>query len=100
MLLARTAHVRADPLELRRSGHRVVISIPFIGATDLVLAVSMRPPRSRARREPAMRRWTRVLSRCGLLVVNIAAPAAIVLVSGGLARLNPLAPPARDPAPI
>jgi murein DD-endopeptidase MepM/ murein hydrolase activator NlpD len=99
-LLARRTHVRADHLERRRPGRRVVISVPFVGATDLVFVASVRAPRSRAPRQPTIRRWARVFSRCGLLVANVAAPAAIVLASSGLARLNPLAPPAADPAPI
>jgi LysM repeat protein len=78
----------------------VVISVPFVGATDLVFVASVRAPRSRAPRQPTIGRWARVFSRCGLLVANVAAPAAIVLASSGLARLNPLAPPAADPAPI
>src|SRR2546428_3206490 len=100
MLLARRAHVGTRHKELRGPDRRIVISVPFIGATDLILVVSVRAPRPRTHREPPIRQWSRVLSRCGLLVVNVAAPLAIVLASTGLARVNPLAPAAPEPAPI
>jgi murein DD-endopeptidase MepM/ murein hydrolase activator NlpD len=79
---------------------RVVVRIPFAGASELVFVATLRSPRGGARHEPLARCWARVLSRCGLLVVTAAAPIALVVFSSDLARANPLAAPPRQAAPI
>ena len=84
----------------RRRARRVEARIPFTFGTDLALGISLRVPRRRRRARRGMRSWSTVIARSALLVINLFAPAAIVLDRDDLTRAGQLIFPPAQVAPL
>src|SRR2546428_12447898 len=98
MLLAGQPSVATVVVTPRRRTRRVEARIPFTFGTDLAFGIALRVPRRRRRARGRVRSWTAAFARSALLVINLAAPAAILLGASDLARVGDRLLPRERPA--
>src|SRR5205823_10823402 len=84
----------------RRKARRIEARIPFTFGADLAFGISLRVPRRRRRTRGQVRDLAKAFARSALLVINIAAPAAILSGTTDLAQLGALVFPRRQAPPL